>query len=78
MSDYYDYSQSISGVSISCDYNNTKDLPFGKNGVSCTIRGGSGLAASSSTVFHHQYTASEACSGGRYLQNGVCKIKEDK
>ncbi len=74
ISDYYDYSQSISGVSISCNYNNTKSLPFGKNGVSCTIRGGSGLAASSSTVFHHQYTAAEACSGGRYLQNGVCKM----
>ena len=74
ISDYYDYSQSISEVSINCNYNNTKDLPFGKNGVSCTIRGGSGLAASSSTVFHHQYTAAEACSGGRYLQNGVCKM----
>ena len=74
ISDYYDYTQSISGASISCNYNNTKSLPFGKNGVTCTIRGGSGLTASSSTVFHHQYTAAEACSGGRYLQNGVCKM----
>ena len=72
--DYYKYTESISGATISCNYTNTKDLPFGKNNVTCTITGGSGLTNSSSTIFHHRYTASQACSGGRYLSGNDCKM----
>ncbi len=51
---------------------NTNNLSQGLNTVVCTATSGSGLTASASTTFHHQYTATAGCNNGRRLSGGNC------
>ncbi len=57
------------------------ELGLGKNYVTCTVTGGSGLQHTTKTLFRHWYYANVLCSGGRYVNDynhnngaGNCKM----
>lgn len=70
--DYFTVTYSSLGGSIKCDVDNTSELEFGLNTVTCTAIGNNTLTASASIVIAHQYNATAYCSGGRTLSNGSC------
>lgn len=77
ITNYFNISNSISSGTTVCrvgttNVSNTNNLPLGVNTVTCTTTSGSGLTASASTTFRHQYQAAYACSGGRTLSGTNC------
>lgn len=68
----YNASFGISGGSVSCSFTNTNSLGLGVNTAYCTATSGAGREKMFSIEYHHKYSATTNCSGGRYESNGNC------